>query len=64
MVKSIGCEYVLCGHPERRTLFGDSDDSINHKKVKKVLEAGLKPILCIGEVSTEYVYIYGLRRLE
>lgn len=53
MVKSIGCEYVLCGHSERRTLFGDSDDSIN-RKVKKVLEAGLKPILCIGETKEEY----------
>jgi len=53
MVRSIGCEYVLCGHSERRTLFGDSDDSIN-RKVKKVLEAGLKPILCIGETKEEY----------
>lgn len=53
MVDSIGCEYVLCGHSERRTLFNDSDDAIN-RKVKKVLEAGLKPILCIGETKEEY----------
>lgn len=53
MVKSIGCEYVLCGHSERRTLFNDSDDAIN-RKVKKCLEAGLKPILCIGETKAEY----------
>lgn len=53
MVKSIGCEYILCGHSERRTLFNDSDDAIN-RKVKKVLEAGLKPILCIGETKEEY----------
>jgi len=53
MVKSIGCEYVLCGHSERRTLFNDSDEGIN-KKVKKVLESGLKPILCIGETKREY----------
>mmetsp|Transcript_2698 Transcript_2698/g.3184 ORF Transcript_2698/g.3184 Transcript_2698/m.3184 type:complete len:296 (+) Transcript_2698:47-934(+) len=53
MVRSVGCEYVLCGHSERRTLFNDSDDAIN-RKVKKVLEAGLKPILCIGETKTEY----------
>lgn len=52
MVKSIGCEYVLCGHSERRTLFSDNDDAIN-KKVKKVLDAGLKPILCIGETFEE-----------
>jgi len=53
MVKSMGCEYVLCGHSERRKLFGDSDQSIN-QKVKKVLEAGLKPILCIGETKEEF----------
>jgi triosephosphate isomerase len=53
MVKSIGCEYVLCGHSERRTVFGDGDDAIN-RKVKKVLEAGMKPILCIGETKAEY----------
>lgn len=53
MVKSIGAEYVLCGHSERRTLFDDSDDAIN-RKVKKVLEAGLKPILCIGETKEEF----------
>jgi triosephosphate isomerase len=53
MVKSIGCEYILCGHSERRTLFNDSDDMIN-KKVIKVLESGMKPILCIGETKDEY----------
>jgi triosephosphate isomerase (TIM) len=53
MVKSIGCQYVLCGHSERRTLFNDDDMAIN-KKVKKVLEMGMKPILCIGETKDEY----------
>lgn len=53
MVKSIGCEYVLCGHSERRTLFSDDDMAIN-LKVKKVLQAGMKPILCIGETKDEY----------
>jgi len=53
MVKSIGCEYILCGHSERRTMFGDSDDAIN-RKVLKVLSSGMKPILCIGETKTEY----------
>jgi triosephosphate isomerase len=53
MVKSIGCQYILCGHSERRTLFNDSDDMIN-KKVIKVLESGMKPILCIGETKDEY----------
>jgi len=53
MVKSVGCEYILCGHSERRTVFADSDSSIN-RKVLKVLESGLKPILCIGESKAEY----------
>jgi len=53
MVKSIGCEYILCGHSERRTVFNDGDGDIN-LKVKKVLEAGLKPILCIGETKDEF----------
>lgn len=52
MVKSVGCEYVLCGHSERRSLFSDSDANIN-AKVKKVLEFGMLPILCIGETQEE-----------
>lgn len=53
MVASLGCEYVLCGHSERRAVFNDDDSSIN-RKVRKVLEAGLKPILCIGETKEEF----------
>jgi len=53
MVKSVGCEYVLCGHSERRSIFSDSDVNIN-SKVKKVLENGMKPILCVGETQDEY----------
>jgi triosephosphate isomerase len=53
MILSIGCEYVLCGHSERRTLFDDDDEAIN-RKVKKVLSSGMKPILCIGETKVEY----------
>jgi len=53
MVKSLDCEYILCGHSERRCLFGDDDAAIN-RKVKKVLSSGMKPILCIGETQTEY----------
>lgn len=53
MLKSLGCQYVLCGHSERRTVFKDDDDAIN-KKVRKVLADGMKPILCIGETKEEY----------
>lgn len=53
MLKDVGASYVLVGHSERRTLFGDDDATIN-KKVKKVLSEGLKPVLCIGETLAEY----------
>lgn len=53
MLDSVGCAYVLCGHSERRSVFGDSDEMVN-KKVHKVLNNGLKPILCIGESKEEY----------
>lgn len=53
MVKSIGCEYVLCGHSERRTVFNDDDGSIN-RKVKKVLDDDMRVILCTGETKDEY----------
>ena len=52
MLKSIGCEFVILGHSERRTIFGESDELIN-KKIKKALSAGLKPIFCVGELLKE-----------
>jgi len=48
MLKSVGCEYVIIGHSERRTIFWENDEMIN-KKIKKALESGLKVIFCIGE---------------
>merc|ERR1712094_134071 len=41
MVTSLGCQYVLCGHSERRTVFKDDDEAIN-KKVLKVIEDGMR----------------------
>ena len=52
MLKSVGCEYVIIGHSERRHIFGESDEVIN-KKIKKALSAGLKPIFCVGELLEE-----------
>jgi len=52
MLKSVGCEYVILGHSERRHIFGESNEMIN-KKIKKALSTGLKPIFCVGELLEE-----------
>ncbi len=48
MLKEAGCEYVIVGHSERRSLFGDDDVAVN-AKVHAAFRSGLLPILCIGE---------------
>ena len=48
MVKEIGAEYIIIGHSEQRQYFHETEETVN-LKVKKTLEAGLKPIICIGE---------------
>ena len=52
MLKAIGCEYVIVGHSERRQYFKETNDLIN-QKAKKVLAAGLLPIICVGETLEE-----------
>ncbi|MFT4625742.1 MAG: triosephosphate isomerase [Myxococcota bacterium] len=52
MVASIGCQWTLVGHSERREWFGDSDARVA-EKLHAALEHGLKPILCIGETLAE-----------
>ncbi len=52
MLKAVGCEYVIIGHSERRQYFGETDEIIN-KKVKRVLLEGLQAILCVGETLDE-----------
>ena len=52
MLKSVGCEFVILGHSERRTIFHESDQTIN-KKIKTAIKHGLKPIFCIGETLDE-----------
>ena len=48
MLKSIGVEYVIIGHSERRQYFAETDETVN-KKIKSALANGLKPIVCVGE---------------
>lgn len=48
MLKSVGCKYVIIGHSERRSLFGETDKSVN-AKIKAVIDTGLVPIMCVGE---------------
>ena len=52
MLKNTGCEYVILGHSERRTIFGETDQVIN-KKIKKALQSDLLPIFCVGESLQE-----------
>ena len=48
MLKDLGVKYVIIGHSERRQYFGETDFTVN-KKVVAALEAGLHPIICVGE---------------
>lgn len=48
MLADVGCSYAIVGHSERRTLFAESDDFIG-RKLGAALEAGIRPILCVGE---------------
>jgi triosephosphate isomerase len=52
MLLDCGCNYVILGHSERRHVFGESDESIN-RKVRAAVAAGLRPILCVGELLAE-----------
>ncbi len=52
MLIAVGCNYVLCGHSERRHVFGESDAFVN-RKVLKALSSGLKPIFCVGETEED-----------
>ena len=44
MVLQVGCDYVLSGHSERRSIFGDSDEGVNAKTLK-IIKQGMKCIL-------------------
>lgn len=48
MLARLDVAYVICGHSERRALFGETDEVVN-RKVKSVQRHGMRPILCVGE---------------
>jgi triosephosphate isomerase len=52
MLKEL-CQYVILGHSERRALFGETDEGVNHK-IKAALAHGLLPIVCVGETESEH----------
>ena len=52
MLKSIGVEYVIIGHSERRQYFAETDETVN-KKIKTALANELKPIVCVGETLSQ-----------
>jgi triosephosphate isomerase len=48
LLQDVGCTYVIVGHSERRALFGETDEIVR-RKAAAVLEAGMAPIVCVGE---------------
>lgn len=52
MLVELGVEYVVIGHSERRQYFGETDETVN-KRTLAALKAGLKPIVCVGELKWE-----------
>jgi triosephosphate isomerase len=52
MLRALYVKYVIIGHSERRALFGETDEIVN-RKVRAALEAGLRPIICVGETLHE-----------
>lgn len=53
MLTEAGAQFVLLGHSERRRYFGENDALIN-RKIKKAVDSGLHPVLCVGETETEH----------
>src|SRR5688572_746636 len=52
MLKAAGCRSVIIGHSERRQYFGETDDTVL-KKTTAAIEAGLQPVVCVGELLEE-----------
>jgi len=63
MLADVGCHYVIIGHSERRQHFGETNQTVN-LKIKAVLAAGLKVILCVGETREERQAGHTIGRVE
>lgn len=67
MLRDIGCQWVILGHSERRRRFGESDETVAAKFAAAV-DAGLRPILCVGETEDErasgHAYAVVMAQLE
>lgn len=63
MLVDVGCSHVIIGHSERRQILGETDVVINWK-VKAALDAGLIPILCVGETLQERENNMALERVQ
>ncbi len=53
MLKELNVTHCIIGHSERRQMFNETDEAVN-KKAKKLIEAGITPIVCIGETEKEF----------
>ncbi|MEG0627045.1 triose-phosphate isomerase, partial [Anaerorhabdus sp.] len=53
MLEELNVKYCIIGHSERRTMFADTDETVN-KKAKRLVKAGITPIVCIGETEAQY----------
>ena len=53
MLKELGITHCIVGHSERRQMFNETDESVN-KKVHKLIENDITPIMCIGETEAEF----------
>ena len=53
MLEEIGVKWCIIGHSERRQMFGDTDETVN-LKAKRLIEAGITPIVCIGETEEQF----------
>lgn len=52
MLRSVGVTHVILGHSEQRTYFHETDESVN-RKVRKALQVGMTPVICVGETLEE-----------